>query len=48
MFWSLGAFSSSTIDSLLTKSEKCTLTELLDEEELLQECKTQNSKLIEL
>ena len=48
MFWSLSAFSSSSIDSLLTADGGCTLTDLLEEDELLQECKTQNSKLIEL
>ena len=45
MFWSLN-YGGSSIDSILDRAG-FTLEELLDEDELLQECKTQNSKLIE-
>ena len=45
MFWSLN-YGGSSIDSILERSS-FTLEELLDEDELLQECKTQNTKLIE-
>ncbi|EMR09938.1 hypothetical protein PNEG_01697 [Pneumocystis murina B123] len=50
MFWRLGGFgfaSASVIDSLLEKAPDVTLEEILDEEELLQECKSHNPKLIE-
>jgi serine/threonine-protein phosphatase 6 regulatory subunit 3 len=46
MFWRFG-LNSSAVDNLLDK-EDLTLEELLDEEELLQECKAHNNKLIEL
>lgn len=45
MFWSLN-YGGSSIDSILERSS-FTLEELLDEDELLQECKTQNTKLID-
>ncbi|CAI9776457.1 unnamed protein product [Fraxinus pennsylvanica] len=46
MFWKLPAFSaSSTVESVLDK-ENFTLEELLDEEEIIQECKSLNSRLI--
>jgi len=45
MFWRI-ALNHSAIDGLLDK-EDLTLEELLDVEDLLQECKAHNSKLIE-
>ncbi|XP_038693597.1 serine/threonine-protein phosphatase 6 regulatory subunit 3-like isoform X1 [Tripterygium wilfordii] len=46
MFWRLTALSaSSPVESLLDK-ENFTLEELLDEEEIIQECKALNSRLI--
>lgn len=47
MFWSLGHFSSPTIDNILERSDGFALEELLEEDELLQECKAQNAKLTE-
>ncbi|KAK7693899.1 hypothetical protein QCA50_003472 [Cerrena zonata] len=44
MFWKFG-FNASTIDSLLDK-EDISLEAILDEDELLQECKAQNTRLI--
>ncbi|KAL7747225.1 sporulation-induced protein [Sorochytrium milnesiophthora] len=44
MFWRFGFQTASAIDGLLDKSD-LTLEELLDEVELLQECKTKNQKL---
>ncbi|CAH8361260.1 unnamed protein product [Eruca vesicaria subsp. sativa] len=46
MFWKLASLSaSSPVDSILDK-ENYTLEELLDEEEIIQECKALNSRLI--
>ncbi|EPQ26944.1 uncharacterized protein PFL1_05578 [Pseudozyma flocculosa PF-1] len=45
MFWRFGFSSTSTLDSLLEKSN-VTLEEVLDEDDLLSECKAQNQKLI--
>ncbi|KAL8255604.1 hypothetical protein R6Q59_030671 [Mikania micrantha] len=46
MFWKLTSLSaSSPIESILDK-ENFTLEELLDEEDIIQECKTSNSRLI--
>ncbi|KAE8712157.1 serine/threonine-protein phosphatase 6 regulatory subunit 3-like isoform X2 [Hibiscus syriacus] len=46
MFWKLTSLSaSSPVDSILDK-ENFTLEELLDEEEIIQECKALNSRLI--
>ncbi|XP_039059509.1 serine/threonine-protein phosphatase 6 regulatory subunit 3-like isoform X2 [Hibiscus syriacus] len=46
MFWSLTSLSaSSPVESILDK-ENFTLEELLDEEEIIQECKALNSRLI--
>jgi hypothetical protein len=47
MFWRFGFNTVSTIDQLLEKDD-VTLEELLDEEDLLQECKSHNLKLVEL
>ena len=47
MFWSLGHFSSPSIDTILERATGFTLEELLEEDELLQECKAQNAKLTE-
>ncbi|KAJ3120837.1 hypothetical protein HK098_004202 [Nowakowskiella sp. JEL0407] len=46
MFWRFGFHTASPIDGLLEK-DNLTLFELLEEEDLLQECKAQNSKLID-
>ena len=46
MFWSLHA-GTSTIDTLLSSEEGFTLEQLLDEDDLLQECKSQNTKLLD-
>ncbi|XP_029438560.1 serine/threonine-protein phosphatase 6 regulatory subunit 3 isoform X3 [Rhinatrema bivittatum] len=46
MFWKFDLHSSSHIDTLLER-EDVTLKELLDEEDVLQECKAQNRKLVE-
>lgn len=46
MFWSNNSVSSTHLETLLSK-EDVTLKELMDEEEVLQECKSQNKKLID-
>ncbi|KAJ3069576.1 hypothetical protein HDU98_007368 [Podochytrium sp. JEL0797] len=46
MFWRFGYHPASTMDALLDK-DGVTLDELFEEEELLQECKSHNSKLVE-
>ena len=47
MFWRFGGYANiSTIDTLLDKAD-CTLEELLDESDLIQELKQHNTKLIE-
>ncbi|KAI0507401.1 hypothetical protein KFK09_013526 [Dendrobium nobile] len=46
MFWRMtGAPLASPVDTILDK-ENCTLEELLDEDEIIQECKAMNSRLI--
>ena len=45
MFWKFGFHSSSPIDSLLDKSS-VTLEEILDQEQVLQETKGKNEKLL--
>ncbi|RUS16783.1 SIT4 phosphatase-associated protein-domain-containing protein [Endogone sp. FLAS-F59071] len=47
MFWRFGFHNPSAIDSLLDKDD-VSLEELLDEDDLLQECKAHNQKLIDL
>jgi len=47
MFWRFGFHTQSTLDVLLEK-EGVTLQEVLDDEDLLQELKTPNRKLLEL
>lgn len=46
MFWKFGFHQPSAIDSILTR-ESFTLTEILDEEDVLQECRNQNKGLNE-
>ncbi|XP_041355125.1 serine/threonine-protein phosphatase 6 regulatory subunit 3-like isoform X2 [Gigantopelta aegis] len=46
MFWKFNLMTSSHIDTLLEK-EDVTLSELMDEDDILQECKAQNRKLID-
>lgn len=47
-FWrTFGFHTISAIDTLLEKPD-CTLQELYDEDELLQECKSQNRRLLDL
>ncbi|KAL4256787.1 SAPS family protein [Pleurotus pulmonarius] len=46
MFWRFGFNNASSIDSLLDK-EDVSLEAILDEDELLQECKAQNTRLID-
>ena len=48
MFWRLGHFHSPSIDTILDREGGFELEDLLEEDELLQECKAQNSKLIDL
>ncbi|KAH8106931.1 SAPS-domain-containing protein [Cristinia sonorae] len=46
MFWRFGFHNASNIDSLLDK-EDVSLEAILDEDDLLQECKAQNTRLID-
>lgn len=46
MFWRFGFASTSTLDTLLDKPG-LTIEDLLDEDDLLQECKAQNGKLVD-
>lgn len=48
MFWSMRYATTSSIDTILERESGFTLEELLEEDELLQECKSQNMKLLEL
>lgn len=45
MFWKFDLHTSSHLEALLDK-EDVTLTELMDEEDVLQECKAQNRRYI--
>eukprot|EP00908_Phaeocystis_cordata_P014003 Transcript_25111.p1 GENE.Transcript_25111~~Transcript_25111.p1 ORF type:complete len:714 (+),score=257.10 Transcript_25111:220-2361(+) len=47
MFWSMRYATTSSIDTILEREGGFTLEELLEEDELLQECKSQNTKLLE-
>ncbi|ONM40836.1 SIT4 phosphatase-associated family protein [Zea mays] len=48
MFWRMtGLSAASPVDTILDK-ENFTLEELLDEDEIIQECKALNSRLINL
>jgi serine/threonine-protein phosphatase 6 regulatory subunit 3 len=47
MYWRFGFNNSSTVDTLLERKD-VTLEEVLEEEELLQEAKSHNPKLIDL
>ncbi|KAG9352443.1 hypothetical protein JZ751_020857 [Albula glossodonta] len=46
MFWKFDLHTTSHIDTLLER-EDVTLTEVMDEEDVLQECKAQNRKLVD-
>jgi len=48
MFWSMRYAATSSIDTIIDREGGFTLEELLEEDELLQECKSQNTKLLEL
>ncbi|KAJ4500867.1 SIT4 phosphatase-associated protein-domain-containing protein [Lentinula lateritia] len=49
MFWRFGFHAASSIDTLLDKDDQSLLTldNLLDEDDLLQECKSQNTRLVD-
>jgi hypothetical protein len=47
MFWRLGFAQTSPIETLL-ESDDFTLQQLLDEDDVVQECKQLNNKLIDL
>ncbi|CAK9784162.1 SAPS-domain-containing protein [Cutaneotrichosporon oleaginosum] len=46
MLWKFGFASGSTLDKLLSRESPPTVEELLDEQDILAECKAQNSKLV--
>ncbi|XP_028397033.1 serine/threonine-protein phosphatase 6 regulatory subunit 3-like [Dendronephthya gigantea] len=46
MFWKFDLHPSSSLDTILSK-DSCTLSEILDEDDVLQECKSQNRKLLD-
>lgn len=46
MFWKFDLNTTSHVDKLLDKQD-VTLRELMDEDDLLQECKAQNRKLVD-
>lgn len=46
MFWKFNLITTSHVETLLSK-EGVTLKELMDEEDILQECKAQTKRLIE-
>lgn len=45
MFWKFDLHTASQVEKLLEKDD-VTLTELLDEDDVLQECKAQNQRLL--
>ena len=47
MFWKFHSGAVSQVDTLLDK-EGVTLQEVLEQEDIIQECKSQNKKLVEL
>ena len=47
MFWRFVNNNGSNFEALLTRDPPPSLEELLDDDELLTECKTQNGKLVE-
>ena len=47
MFWKFHTGAVSHVDTLLDK-EGVTLQEILEQEDIIQECKSQNKKLVEL
>ena len=47
MFWKYHTGAVSPVDTLLDK-EGVTLTEILEQEDIIQECKSQNKKLVDL
>ena len=47
MFWKFHSGAVSHVDTLLDK-EGVTLQEVLEQEDIIQECKSQNKKLVEL
>ena len=46
MFWKYNSMSTSQVETLLEK-ENVSLKELLELEDVIQECKNQNKKLVE-
>jgi hypothetical protein len=46
MFWKYNTLSTSQVETLLEK-ENVSLKELLELEDIIQECKNQNKKLVE-
>ncbi|BEJ17191.1 hypothetical protein CspHIS471_0605920 [Cutaneotrichosporon sp. HIS471] len=46
MLWKFGFASGSTLDKLLSRESPPSVEELLDEQDILAECKAQNSKLV--
>ena len=46
MFWKYNSQSTSQIDALLDKAD-VVLAEVLEQEDIIQECKNQNKKLVE-
>jgi hypothetical protein len=47
MLWKFGFASGSTLDKLLSRESPPTVEELLDEQDILAECKAQNSKCVD-
>lgn len=47
MFWKFNLINTSRVETLLNK-ENVTLKELMDEDDILQECKAQTKNLVEL